>query len=135
MLVNSKKEWYMPLDLQWFAKDGEGGEKTEEPTAVGLLLLFVLLQVTMSSLGNGLIGSFETFYKRIPEYVKENGRGMTGRAVSQILQPAILDMLLMVLPFFAVGFLAMVVINILQVKWKVTTKPLKPDFKKFNPIN
>ena len=146
MLVNSKKEWYMPLDLQWFAKDGEGGEKTEEPTAkkltdarndgkvaksreldnaVGLLLLFVLLQVTMSSLGNGLIGSFETFYKRIPEYVKENGRGMTGRAVSQILQPAILDMLLMVLPFFAVGFLAMVVINILQVKWKVTTKPLK----------
>ncbi|MCI9611232.1 MAG: flagellar biosynthesis protein FlhB [Eubacterium sp.] len=146
----------MPLDLQWFAKDGEGGEKTEEPTAkkltdarndgkvaksreldnaVGLLLLFVLLQVTMSSLGNGLIGSFETFYKRIPEYVKENGRGMTGRAVSQILQPAILDMLLMVLPFFAVGFLAMVVINILQVKWKVTTKPLKPDFKKFNPIN
>ena len=33
MLVNSKKEWYMPLDLQWFAKDGEGGEKTEEPTA------------------------------------------------------------------------------------------------------
>lgn len=156
MLVNNKKEWYMPLDLQWFAKDGEGGEKTEEPTAkkltdarndgkvaksreldnaVGLLLLFVLLQVTMSSLGNGLIGSFETFYNRIPEYVKENGRGMTGRAVSQILQPAILNMLLMVLPFFAVGFLAMVVINILQVKWKVTTKPLKPDFKKFNPIN
>ena len=64
MLVNSKKEWYMPLDLQWFAKDGEGGEKTEEPTAkkltdarndgkvaksreldnaVGLLLLFVTL--------------------------------------------------------------------------------------------
>ena len=23
----------MPLNLQWFAKDGEGGEKTEEPTS------------------------------------------------------------------------------------------------------
>ncbi len=155
MLVN-KKEWYMPLDLQWFAKDGEGGEKTEEPTAkkltdarndgkvakskeldnaVGLLLLFVLLQVTMSSLGGGMLGLFDTFYSRIPEYVKENGRGMTGRAVSQMLQPAITEALFMVLPFFAVGFFAMVVINILQVKWKVTTKPLKPDFKKFNPIN
>ncbi|MDE7313736.1 MAG: flagellar biosynthesis protein FlhB [Eubacterium sp.] len=146
----------MPLDLQWFAKDGEGGEKTEEPTAkkltdarndgkvakskeldnaVGLLLLFVLLQVTMSSLGGGMLGLFDTFYSRIPEYVKENGRGMTGRAVSQMLQPAITEALFMVLPFFAVGFFAMVVINILQVKWKVTTKPLKPDFKKFNPIN
>lgn len=155
MLVN-KKKWEMPLDLQWFAKDGEGGEKTEEPTAkkltdarndgkvaksreldnaVGLLLLFVLLQVTMSNLGGGMLGMFDTFYNRIPEYVKENGRGMSGRAVSQILQPAITNMLFMVLPFFAVGFFAMVVINILQVKWKVTTKPLKPDFKKFNPIN
>ena len=73
----------MPLNLQWFAKDGEGGEKTEEPTskkltdarndgkvakskeldnAVGLLLLFVLLQVMMSYVGNGLIGLFDAFY-------------------------------------------------------------------------
>ena len=96
----------MFLDLQWFAKDGEGGEKTEEPTAkkltdarnegkvakskeldnaVGLLLLFVLLQVTMSNLGEGMIGVFDTFYNRISEYVKENSQGMTARAVSQIL--------------------------------------------------
>ncbi len=146
----------MFLDLQWFAKDGEGGEKTEEPTAkkltdarnegkvaksreldnaVGLLLLFVLLQVTMKSLGEGMIGVFDTIYNRIPEYVRENSQGMTARAVSQILHKAVLDSLWMVLPFFAAGFLAMVVINILQVKWKVTAKPLKPDFKKFNPVN
>ena len=78
----------MSLDLQWFAKDGEGGEKTEQPTAkklsdarndgkvaksreldnaVGLLLLFILLQVTMSTLGGGMLELFETFYNRIPE--------------------------------------------------------------------
>ncbi len=146
----------MPLNLQWFAKDGEGGEKTEEPTskkltdarndgkvakskeldnAVGLLLLFVLLQVMMSYVGNGLIGLFDAFYGRISEFVSLNKSGITGRAVSQILQKAIIEMILIVLPFFAVGFLAMVAINILQVKWKVTTKPLKPNFGKFNPIN
>lgn len=146
----------MPLNLQWFAKDGEGGEKTEEPTskkltdarndgkvakskeldnAVGLLLLFVLLQVMMSYVGNGLIGLFDAFYGRISEFVSLNKSGLTGRAVSQILQKAIIEMILIVLPFFAVGFLAMVAINILQVKWKVTTKPLKPNFGKFNPIN
>ncbi len=146
----------MPLNLQWFAKDGEGGEKTEEPTskkltdarndgkvakskeldnAVGLLLLFVLLQVMMSYVGNGLIGLFDAFYGRISEFVSLNKSGLTGRAVSQILQESIIEMLLIVLPFFAAGFLAMIAINILQVKWKVTTKPLKPNFGKFNPIN
>ncbi len=153
--MNSEKR-LMVLDLQWFAKDGEGGEKTEEPTAkklsdarndgkvaksreldnaVGLLLLFVLLQVTMSNLGGGMLRLFETFYNRIPEILDENASGMTARSVSRIVQQALVDAFWMVLPFFAVGFLAMFVVNLLQVKWKVTTKPLKPDFKKFNPIN
>lgn len=152
----NKKEWSVSLDLQWFAKDGEGGEKTEQPTAkklsdarndgkvaksreldnaVGLLLLFILLQVTMSTLGGGMLELFETFYNRIPEFLDENSNGMTARSVSQMIQRALMDAFMMVLPFFAAGFLVMFVINLLQVKWRVTTKPLKPDFKKFNPIN
>lgn len=155
MPVNNE-QWRMPLDLQWFAKDGEGGEKTEEPTAkklsdarnegkvaksreldnaVGLIILFLVLQVTISNLGEGMIGLFKKFYGLIPEFIETNQSGMTSRAVTQLMTKAVLDAFMMVIPFFAVGFLAMVVINILQVKWKVTTKPLKPDFKKFNPIN
>jgi len=146
----------LSYQLQWFAKDGPGGEKTEEPTAkkledarkdgkvaksreldnaVGLLLLFILLQVTMSTLGGGMLELFETFYNRIPEFLDENSTGMTARSVSQMIQRALMDAFMMVLPFFAAGFLVMFVINLLQVKWRVTTKPLKPDFKKFNPIN
>ena len=100
----------MSLDLQWFAKDGEGGEKTEQPTAkklsdarndgkvaksreldnaVGLLLLFILLQVTMSTLGGGMLELFETFYNRIPEFLDENSTGMTARSVSQMIQRAV----------------------------------------------
>lgn len=152
----NKKDCLMPLDLQWFAKDGEGGEKTEEPTAkklsdarndgkvaksreldnaVGLLLLFVLLQVTMSNLGGGMLGLFDMFYNRIPEFLDENSTGMTARSVSQIVQRALMEAFDMIWPFFALGFLVMFVVNLLQVKWKITTKPLKPDFKKFNPIN
>lgn len=152
----NSKQLRMPLNLQWFAKDGEGGEKTEEPTskkltdarndgkvaksreldnAVGLLILFVLLQVMMSYLGEGLIGLFDTFYGRIPEFVSANRSGLSGRAAAQIMQKSVTEMLLMVLPFFAVGFLAMIVVNVLQVKWKITTKPLKPNFGKFNPMN
>lgn len=155
MSVN-KKDCQMPLNLQWFAKDGEGGEKTEQPTAkklsdarndgkvaksreldnaVGLLLLFILLQVTMSNLGGGMLGLFDMFYNRIPEFLKENSTGMTARSVSQMVQRALMEAFDMVWPFFALGFLAMFVVNLLQVKWVITTKPLKPNFGKFNPIN
>ncbi len=80
----------MSLDLQWFAKDGEGGEKTEEPTskrlkdarndgkvakskeldnAVGLLVLFVVLRATMSALGGGMLNLFHTFYDIIQDFI------------------------------------------------------------------
>ena len=48
---------------------------------------------------------------------------------------ALMDAFGMVMPFFAAGCIVMFIVNVLQVKWKVTTKPLKADFKKFNPIN
>ena len=44
-------------------------------------------------------------------------------------------MLLMLLPFFGVGVLAAFVVEVAQVKWKPTTKPLHPKLSKFNPIN
>ncbi len=149
-------QWRMPLDLQWFAKDGEGGEKTEEPTskrlkdarndgkvakskeldsAVGLIMLFVVLRVMMSSLGDGMLNMFHTFYNNIPDFVSDNRGGVSGKAIARLLQEAILNELKMVFPFLAVGFLTAFVVNLLQVKWNVTTKPLKPKFSKFNPIN
>lgn len=155
MRVTSEK-WQMSIDLQWFAKDGEGGEKTEEPTAkkltdarndgkvaksreldnaVGLIILFVILQITISSLGERMLGLFDTFYHLIPEFIETNRSGLTARAVSQLVMKALSDAFMMVLPFFAVGFCAMFAVNLVQVKWKVTTKPLKPNFGKFNPIN
>ncbi len=151
-----KKQFALSLDLQWFAKDGPGGEKTEEPTAkklsdarkdgkvakskeldnaVGLLVLFGMMQIMIASLGDQMLGMFRSFYHLIPDFLSENGTGVSGKAVSQVLQEAIFALIKMVGPFFAVGFLAMVVINLLQVKWKVTAKPMKPQLSKFNPIN
>ncbi len=153
--MNREKEW-MPLNLQWFAKDGEGGEKTEEPTAkklsdarnegkvaksreldnaIGLITLFLLLRATIASLGNGMLQLFQAFYSNIPDFVTENRSGANAVAISRLFQEAIIAFFKMVWPFFLIGFLAMVVINVFQVKWKVTAKPMKPQLSKFNPIN
>ena len=84
---------YMILkyNLQFFAKDGPGGEKTEEPTskklsdarsegqvarshevvnAVMLLGLFLLMKFWVGSLGGSFISFFQNIYSQIPEYVK-----------------------------------------------------------------
>ncbi len=146
----------LALDLQWFAKDGEGGEKTEEPTSkklsdarndgkvaksqelnngVGLLILFLVLQATIGGLGESMFDLFQQFYHLIPEFVDLNRGGPTGRSVSLLLREAIMSAFWMVIPFFIIGFCAMVIINIFQVKWKVTTKPLQPKLSKFSPMN
>ena len=95
-----KKQFALSLDLQWFAKDGPGGEKTEEPTAkklsdarkdgkvakskeldnaVGLLVLFGMMQIMIASLGDQMLGMFRSFYHLIPDFLSENGTEI-GRA-------------------------------------------------------
>ena len=48
---------------------------------------------------------------------------------------AMLDILLMLLPIFAFAIVIAFALNVFQVKWKVTTKPLKPKLNKLNPIS
>ena len=75
----------MLMDLQFFAKDGPGGEKTEEPTekklsdsrkegqvakgkelsnAVSLIALFLVLQFGTAKLGNQLLTIFTIVYNK-----------------------------------------------------------------------
>ncbi len=47
----------------------------------------------------------------------------------------LMRMLIGMAPFLVVGFILSFLADYLQVKWKVTTKPLQPKFSKMNPIN
>ena len=52
-----------------------------------------------------------------------------------LIQSAALDMLKLLIPFFGIGFIIAIVIELAQVKWKPTSKPLQPKLSKFNPVN
>ena len=77
----------IPYHLQWFAKDGPGGEKTEEPTskklsdarndgkvakskelnsAFDLIVLFLLLKIFTGNIYSGFLNVFRYTYTRIP---------------------------------------------------------------------
>ncbi len=145
----------IPYDLQFFA-EGEGGEKTEEPTSkklsdarkegkvakskeivngVGLLGFFLALKVFTSYAGIRFENIFKWIYAIIPDIVKMNGSGLTIHTVGALMSETLIRMIIILIPFLIVGFLTGFVVNLIQVGWKPTMKPLEPKLDKFNPIN
>ena len=143
-------------NLQWFAADGEGGEKTEPATdkklrdardegkvakskeltaAFDLIVLFLVLKVFMSFVGEKLLGFFSYIYNRMPDFLHETQKDMSSVTVRNFMNDIILQFLLTCLPFFIFGVVVTILVSIVQVGWKVTTKPMAPKLDKFNPIN
>lgn len=146
----------LEYNLQFFAKDGPGGEKTEEPTAkkledarkegqvakskeignaFGLLAMFILLKVYVGSLGGNMVDCFSGIYNQIPDAITMYGGKTPVAALLVLLHTVILKMLLMLAPVFLIGVVVAVVCDVVQVKWKPTSKPLQPKFSKLNPIS
>ncbi len=146
----------LELDLQYFAKEGPGGEKTEEPTSkkkedtrkegkvakskemssgVQLIALFVILKFWVGNMGENFMGLFGELYEKMPAYTTY----WEGKVVSSdykiLLNGVIVELLLQLLPFFLVGVVISVLINMLQFKFKISTKPLQPKFSKLNPVS
>ncbi|MDE6530738.1 MAG: EscU/YscU/HrcU family type III secretion system export apparatus switch protein, partial [Lachnospiraceae bacterium] len=142
--------------LQFFAKDGPGGEKTEEPTqkkiedsrkegqvakskevasTLTLIALFIMLKVWISTLGRQLLELFPGYYDRMAEYVTMEGGQISTRTFSSLTSYALQRIAVIILPFLLVGFIICFVADLAQVKWKPTTKPLQPKFNKLNPAS
>ena len=151
-----KGKYLLEYNLQWFAKDGEGGEKTEPATAkklkdaredgkvtkskeltaaFDLIVLFLVLKIFISFVGERLVGIFDYVYSRMPDFLKINSTGVSSVAASHYMADILLQMLLTMLPFLLFGFVITFLVSVVQVGWKVTGKPLKPDLNKFNPLN
>ncbi len=142
-------------NLQFFAKEGPGGEKTEPATekklsdarkegqvakskeignAFGLLALFLILRFWAGHMGESFVNLFGILYNQMPEVIKMAGSFVNYRSLQMLLQNTILEMTIILLPVLAIGFLIAFVADLAQVKWKPTTKPLMPKGSKLNPV-
>lgn len=142
----------LKLNLQFFAND-EGGEKTEEATpkkledarkegqvakstelitAVALIALFGSLKIFISYISGSFLDSFALYYGSIETYSKDV---FTSNYATGYMRSAMGKIILICLPIFAVAIVCVIMVNVLQVKWKPTGKPLTPKFSKLNPIN
>lgn len=154
--MKQEERWVLEYNLQWFAKDGPGGEKTEPATskklkearddgkvakskeltsAFDLIVLFLVLKVFISTVGTGFLEVFYYVYNTMPDFVSINAVDLSSKAVSNFFAVIFMKMLIIVAPFFIFGFVINVVISVLQVGWKVSAKPMKPKLDRFDPMN
>ena len=136
-------------DLQFFAKEGMGGEKTEPATSkklddarkegqvaksreiangLGLLALFLILKFWVGHIGEQLLGVFQIVYNRIPDLTIYPNGFMPEASVMSLFGLMLKQVLLILAPILIIGFLVAFLSDLVQVKWKPTTKPLKPKF-------
>ncbi len=153
MEIGIEQKRYVSFRLQFFAKEGPGGEKTEEATtkkledarkegqvsksqelttALSLMGLFLALKLFIGMVGKRFLSLFQGSYSRIATITDDH---FDKNAVGRLLQDGILQVLLVALPFLAVAFGIAFISNVAQVKWKVTGKPLMPKLSKLNPIS
>lgn len=142
-------------NLQFFAKDGPGGEKTEAATpkklddarkegqvakskevgmGLSLLSMFLILKVAVAWIGGKFVECFSMVYNRIPEITIMQDGMLPVAAVHTVIRNMMLRILLVLAPFMSVGFIVAFVGDLLQVKWRPTSKPLQPKFSKMNPL-
>lgn len=148
--------YLIPLDLQLFAKEGPGGEKTEPATdkkledarkegqvaksrelsqAISLFGFFLVLKIFVGTIGINFLEIFNGVYERMREMTTYVDGVISVKDFCSMLNWVILRMGLIVLPIFICGIVVGFIVEVYQVKWKPTAKPLAPKFNKLNPIN
>lgn len=127
-------------------------EKSEEPTAKRKSDARKQGQVALSTeLGNAVafITTFWTlkifsgyyyeecakFYVYDFELIKDIDKIFENKYINEFIIYSFFKVLFICLPVFIMALVAGIIINIMQVGWKPTTKPLMPKLSKFNPIN
>lgn len=151
--MQEKSRYYLVYDLQLFAKDGPDGEKTEEPTAkkledarnkgqvmrstevvtaATLLVFFIMLKILVGFIGNRFLEGFHQSIGYIEDYT---GNPFTVNSARTLVREAFLNILAAGFPIMIAGFVVTVLSILVQVKWKVSTEPLKPKIDKFNPVS
>ena len=145
----------LKYDLQFFAKDGPGGEKTEEPTskklddarkegqvakskeignAFSLLALFLVMKLYLGTMGTRFIEVFSAVYQQIPDVSKMYNGGLPVASLHVLIRGMMFQILVIMAPVLLIGVAIAIICDVAQGKWKPTTKPLQPKFSKLNPM-
>ena len=146
-----QKSLLLKLDLTFFS------DKTEEPTAkkisdtrkkgsvarsqeLSMAIELLVLFIALKAFGKWAVGKLLEIYRwslssALPDYINSERRIPTVASMSTLLSDVYKQMLVVMIPFMAAGFLSALLGTGLQLSFKVSTEPLRPKLDKFNPVN
>lgn len=146
----------LEYNLQFFAAEGQGGEKTEPATekklsdarkegqvakskeignAFGILALFLVLKFWVGIMGEQFLGLFSNIYDRIPGAATFWNGHMPQNDVRLVFRELLLQAFIIMAPILLVGMVIAFLSDVVQVKWKPTGKPLMPKFNRMSPVS
>lgn len=140
-------------NLQYFAKDGPGGEKTEDATskkledarkegqvaksieivtAFTLIALFLILKVFVGFMGNTFLEVFKGSFEMLENVTRDE---FTGNVAQSLMNYGIKYVIIIGAPVYVIALIVAFVGNVAQVKWKVSLKTMEPKWNKISPIS
>ncbi len=142
----------LPYHLQFFAEDkteeatgkkiedtrkkGQVGKSQELTYAVSLIVIFVVIKVFVGGVGERFIHVFNWVYGSvIPDFLRANRGGVSHSDIQILFRDVFVEMFLITVPFFVLGYLAALFGTGLQFSFRVTADPLQPKLDKMSPIN
>lgn len=144
---------YLSYNLQYFASEGKGGEKTEEPTSkrlkdarmegrvavskefttsLQLIIMFLAMRTVAGFFTGNFVDSFSKIYKNISKVAND---GLTAPMTQALMNDSISTVLKTCLPILLVIFVLSFAITLYQVKWKISGRLLRPKLSRLNPAN
>ncbi len=146
----------LEYNLQFFAAEGQGGEKTEPATekkltdarkegqvaksreianGLGLLSVFLVLKLWVGHMGYQFMNVFSAIYEMIPDVVTFWHGNMPQTDVNLVFRKMMLEAIIIMAPLLLIGFAVAFISDVAQVGWKPTGKPMQPKFSKLSPIS
>ncbi len=155
-MLDDQKKVFLKYNLQFFAKPGAGGERTEPATSkklqdarkegqvaksreiangLGLLALFLVLKFWVGNMANQMLDIFTNIYNMIPDVVVFWHGAMPTNDTRIVFQDMMLDIVIIIAPILLIGMIIAFLSDAVQVGWKPTGKTMQPKFSKINPLS
>ncbi len=149
-------DYMLELNLQFFAKDGPGGEKTEPATAkklqdvrkdgqtakskelitaISLMSSFILIKIYVGVAGQKFTEAFKDIYGTFQKVADSSDNGMRMADAVSSVREVLMSSISIAVPIFIVAVVVGILCNSLQQKWMVTAKPLQPKMSKISPAS
>lgn len=124
----TRTEEATPKKLKDAKKKGQVAKSADLSSAVSLFMFTLLI----GALGQYMMTNSLMFLKK--SLTVNYGAPLSGANVGTMLINSLMQFALFLMPFAVISIIIGIVVNLTQIGFLFTVQPLKPDFKKLNPI-